>query len=204
VEPEIRLFGWPPPRPSAKAKIPREMLVKKEGRTRVGDVADRLDNAFAKAGYGERSWYAVPGGGFALASRLEQFNEDCTPKGDDERWLVALEPPRVFGLKDVFRVLFNAQVGHYRIIVFVVTPQVYSLNDKPVSRDEAIKWVEKGADKLPEEIRQPEYSRAHVCQALIYEFEQESRSQPADFKDPSKWQGETHLRKAKIWSALGG
>jgi hypothetical protein len=80
----IPLFPWPPSRPSAFAKIPRKLFVKGDAQIKLRDVADRLENAFQQAGYGEKTWYAVPGG-LALASRLEQFNPDGTSKGEPDR-----------------------------------------------------------------------------------------------------------------------
>jgi hypothetical protein len=194
---------WPPPKPSAFATIPREFLVKSGTKTKVGDVADRLEKAFQQAGYGEKTWYAVPGG-FALASRLEQFNPDGTPKGEPDRWSAQIKAPEIFGLKDVMRTLFTPQEGRYRIIVFIVTNQSFSAADEAVSAKEAGGWVQKGAFQLPQNIREVNYTPKHSCVALIYEFDQSTRDNPAVFKAPSELQGETHLKKAKIWSALGG
>lgn len=199
----IPRFPWPPPKPSAFASISRKLLVRGEGQAKVGDVSDRLENAFNQAGYGEKTWYAVPGG-FALASRLEQFNPDGTPKEEPDRWSAKIRAPEVFGLKDLIRALFTPQEGHYRIIVFIVTDQPFSAADKTVTPDEASKWVQKGAFNLPQVIREVDYTLEHFCEALIYEFDQPTRDNPAVFKAPSELQGETHLRKAKIWSALGG
>jgi hypothetical protein len=196
-------FSWPPPKPSAFARIPRTFLVKGESETKVGDVADRLENAFYQAGYGEKTWYIVPRG-FALASRLEQFNPDGTPKEEPERWSAKIRAPAIFGLKDVVRALFTPHAGRYRIIVFIVTDQSFSAADKTVTPKEAMEWVQKGAFDLPQVIREAKYTPEHFCEALIYEFDQPSRDNPAVFKAPSELQGETHLRKAKIWSALGG
>jgi hypothetical protein len=200
---EIPQFPWPPPEPSAFARIPRKLLVKAEGQTKVGDVADRLDSAFEQAGYGEKTWYAVPGG-FALASRLEQYNPDGTSKDEPERWSAEIGAPAIFSLKDVIRVLFTPREGHYRIIVFIVTNQPFSASHETVSADVAREWVRKGAFKLPKAIREAEYTPEHYCEALIYEFEQDTRDNPAVFIAPSELQGKTHLRQAKILSALGG
>jgi hypothetical protein len=202
---QIPFFPWPPPKPSAFVKIPRNLLVlgKWEGQTKVGDAAARLEIAFDKAGYGEKTWYAVPGG-FALASRLEQFNPDGTSKNEPDRWSAHIKAPKIFGLKDVIRALFTAQEGRYRVIVFIVTNQPFSAADKTVSAEEAREWVQEGAFNLPQTIKEVDYTPEYYCEALIYEFDQLARDNPAVLKVPSELQGETHLRKAKIWSALGG
>jgi hypothetical protein len=202
---EIPQFPWPPPTPSAFARIPRSLLVKEKSQTTVGNVADRLENAFNQAGYGEKTWYSVPGpGGFALASRLEQFNPDGTSMDEPDRWSAQIKAPEIFGLKDVVRALFTPQKGRYRVIVFIVTNQPFSASDEAVTPKQAMKWYQGGAFNLPDAIRKVDYTPRHFCEALIYEFDQLSRDNQAVFKAPSELQGETQLRKAKIWSALGG
>src|SRR5688572_955441 len=64
-------FPWPPPRYSAFAPIVREWIADGPLPT-LGSVATRLEAAFDRTGYGERTYYWVPGG-FALVSRIEQI-----------------------------------------------------------------------------------------------------------------------------------
>src|SRR5687767_820556 len=61
-------FPWPPPRYSAFATVMREWVAAATQPT-LASAAARLERAFDAAGYGERSYYWVPGG-FALVSRL--------------------------------------------------------------------------------------------------------------------------------------
>ncbi len=199
---EMPQFSWPPPKPSAFASIPRSLLVKDKTQAKVGNVADRLEEAFSRAGYGERTWYSVPGpGGFALASRLEQFYPDGTPRDEADRWSAQIKAPAIFGLRDVVRALFTPQKGHYRVIVFIVTSQPFSAADEAVSPKRAMKWVQGGAFNLPDAIRNVDYTAGHYCVAFIYQFEQLTRDNQAVFKSHSELEGETHLRKARIWSA---
>lgn len=162
-----------------------------------------MEQAFNQAGYSEKTWYAVPGG-FALASRMEQFYPDGTPEPEPERWVPNLKAPPLFPLSDLVKAMFTAREGHYRIIVFIVTPFPYTETEKAVTREEAMNWVRRGSHELPEDIRNLNFTDKYYCDALIYEFEQVTRNNLPSFKDPSELQGETHLRKAKIWSALGG
>ena len=77
--PEIALpaFPWPPPRYSAFANIAVEWVA--PGTEPVlGEVARQLERAFNIAGYGESSYYRIPGG-FALASRIEHIRADASP-----------------------------------------------------------------------------------------------------------------------------
>jgi hypothetical protein len=169
----------------------------------MGYVAEQLSLAFDQAGYWEKSWYAVPGG-FVLASRMEKFNPDGAPKSEPQRWVPKIGPYHLLCLKDLLKALFTAQEGHYRIIAFIVTPYPFTETGRKVSPIEAMNWVHSGSHSLPDEIRNLEFSEGHYCEALIYEFEQATRNHEAVFKDPSDLQGETHLRKARILSALGG
>jgi ankyrin repeat protein len=199
----IPLFPWPPPKSSAFTTIPRALLVKGKSKLKMEYVAERLASAFFQAGYGEISWYAVPGG-FALASRMEQFNPDGVPTAEPQRWVPRIKPHPLLCLKDLLKALFTAQEGHYRIIAFIVTPYSFTESGKKVTPEEAMNWVHSGSHHLPDEISKLHFSDKHYCEALIYEFEQVTRNHEAVFKDPSDLQGKTHLRKAKIWSALGG
>ena len=84
----------------------RSLLARNDGAT-LGEVARHLEGALSGVGYGERSYYTVPGG-FALATRLEQITPDGTPKPDPQRWSTALPEQPVFSLGDYLRALFAA------------------------------------------------------------------------------------------------
>jgi hypothetical protein len=79
-------FPWPPPRYSAFATIVREWVAEGSAPA-LGLVGRRLETAFDRAGYGERSYYWVPGG-FALVSRIEQIRADATPVDPPARWAI--------------------------------------------------------------------------------------------------------------------
>jgi len=194
-------FPWPPPKASAFVMIPDTLLVNKNTKMTLGDVALDLENAFQKAGYGERSYYSAPEG-FALVSRLEQIYPDGSSKEESERWYGDYCPPRVFNLTSYLKALFKANPGHYRIIVFIVTSQPFNQTNSTVNRKQAMAWLNGGLDKLPPLIAKIQITSDYKCEALIYEWEQLSADHQPIFKDPSPLLGATHLEKAKLWKEL--
>jgi hypothetical protein len=192
-------FPWPPPRASASDIIPRELLVGNAAHPTLSTVAQAVESAFAQAGYGQKSYYSVPDG-FAMASQIEQINQDGTPKESIDRWSLETPPLRKFSLGSYLNALFTAQPGYYRVIVFVVTSQAFPQRDVKVTSEQSKGWVSAGLNKLPERIGNQEYSAAHSCTALIYEFKQTGKH--ADLLDPSQITGKTHLDKAGLMAAF--
>lgn len=197
----IPRFPWPPPAASAKMVLPAELLHRPNKRETLRDVARRLETAFDKAGYGELSYYAVPKG-FAIVSRLEQIEPDGTPVKLPGRWSVKITPPEVFSLASYIKVLFSANPGYFRVVVFIITSEPVVENaETQVSREDALKWLRKGANKLPPEYAQIPFNDNYDCTALIYEFEQKTRDQDAQlilFGLPAQ----IHLEKANLLRGL--
>ena len=194
---EVPEFPWPPPRASASEMIPRELLVGNATHPTLATVAQAIESAFQEADYREKSYYRVPGG-FAMASQIEQINQDGSPKDSMYRW--SSETPRIRTLDAYLNALFTAPPGYYRVIVFVVTSKAFPQRDVKVTSEESKHWVSSGLNKLPEEIGDQEYSSAHRCTALIYEFKQTGKR--AQLMEPSQITGKTHLDKAGLMSAF--
>jgi hypothetical protein len=167
--PETPSFPWPPPLPTSKAAIDRGLLA--QDPASLGDVAGRLTAALKLAGYdaGNRSFYSVPGG-FALATHMEQIEEDGTPKPGSLRWSTNLPPRALFSLGDFIHALFNANEGHYRVIVFVVTDAAVANSGDPATEAQAHAWLNNGLAQLPASIAQLPFGQGYECTALIYEF----------------------------------
>lgn len=198
---EIPRFPFPPPKPSAKMVLPAKLVHKAGTRESLLDVGQRLDSALDIAGYVERSYFAVPQG-FAIATRLEQFDADGTPLPPPNRWSAAVAQPRVFSISSYMKALFSAHPGHFRVVVLVVTSKSFSTNDKvEVSRDQALSWVSTGGVKLPKVYGQFAYTDDYACTALVYEFEKLPDDDPV-LKDPGL-DARTHLEKAKLMKGLG-
>lgn len=192
-------FPWPPPRYSAFTVISRDWVAPGAHPT-LGLAARRLEQAFDSAGYGERSYYQVPGG-FALVSRIEQMHADATPFPPPDRW--AVETPRLRnGFIDYIRALFNAPPGFYRLIVFAVTDQDFSAAERPPTSEEARGWVTAGVLRLPSAIARLPYTEQHYTTALIYEFERGADQSEARVRTPGGAPGRTHLERTGLWQSL--
>jgi hypothetical protein len=197
-ETQIPEFPFPPPMASAFDTIPRELLVAGKDQPKLKDVDAALSSAFAKCGYGEKSFYAVPDG-FAMASRLEQINADGSFGAN--RWSLATAPIRSFSIESYLGALFRVRAGHFRVVVFVVTNHPFEQTDAKVTSDQAKSWVKKGLNQLPKKIGDRDYSDDYTCTAEIYEFETLGGGE-AKFVEPSEITGRTHLEKSGILGAL--
>ncbi|MGO9108200.1 MAG: hypothetical protein ACLP9L_03110 [Thermoguttaceae bacterium] len=195
------VFPWPPPKPSALALIPRQLLPTpaEKAAPKLKHVAYQLERALDNAGYSERSYYAIPNG-FALVSRLEQFKEDGSPEKPPARFDLEVRPQVEFSLMWYLKALFTAQRGHFRLIVFAVTDVPFVSDQQRItSRDEAVRWLEAGMTKLPEQVGTKDFAPDYDLIALIYEFERPTPDHDFSLKVPSTLQGQTHLEKAGLW-----
>lgn len=201
---KIPNFPWPPPKPSAMIPIPDAPLRQLVGSdSTLGALDDRLRKVIEAGGYLESSYFAVPDG-FAFVTRLEQIEEDGTPKAGTKRWEPEVGPMRGFSLSGYLKSLFTAEKGYYRILVFVVSPHpVFASPTKTVSQKEANAWLVEGASNLPGSIKKRPYGPDVTCTALIYEFEQSERGAEATIRVPGRLPGRTHLEKARLWRAFG-
>ena len=200
---EYPQFPWPPPRASATEVIPRTLLAPGAGATYLRDVDRRLSAALDRKGYTEKSYFAVPDG-FALVTRIEQIGEDGTPKNDPDRW--SLKPPRLqrFSLASYLEALFRARPGHYRVIVFIVTPHPFSQAKVAVTPEQASEWLGEGLNQLPEPIGALDFSRpGFACTALVYEFDRPTESDEPKVRVPGALTGRAHLQKSGLWEAFG-
>lgn len=194
-------FAWPPPRPSTRRTLARHLVAGNVATPSLGRVAERLQAALEASGYTEYSYYSVPGG-FALATRLERIHADGRSMTEPKRWEMAGGPLTRFELGEYLRALFDAELGHFRVIVFIVTPKALVVGTEPPSAAAALNWPLQGVPVLPEALRILAYDNAFQTHALIYEFETRGQGQPAQFKANSTITGEVHLRRANILGAL--
>jgi len=197
---DIPVFPWPPPAASARVVVPDPFL-RRRSPWLVRDAEQAIRYALDANGYLERSYFAVPDG-FALVTRLESFYDDGRSKEGSARWVADVGPLRSFSLKEYLRALLSATPGHYRVIVFIVTPVPFSESKAKVSVDETPLWLNSGLNTLPVSIGEREYSPNHVCTALIYEFTQREQHGQAIENIPGRIPGDQHLVKAKIWPAF--
>ncbi|MFO7877186.1 MAG: hypothetical protein R6U55_11465 [Desulfovermiculus sp.] len=202
---EVPSFKLPPPEASVWEVLPNELfLASAEASISLGDVDRILSEALEAQGYTSRAYYPLEREGksvegFALVTRMEQIYEDGTPKNVPHRWAAEVLPMEGFSLTRLIERLFSAEVGYFRIIVFVATPEFFAQGD-PIEREAAMEWLKKGLNKLPPFIAQQAYTSAFNTTALVYQFKK--------YKGASEEQVEQiegiltcreHLQRAGIW-----
>jgi hypothetical protein len=102
------------------------------------------------------------------------------------------------------KLLFTANPGYYRIIVFIVTSHPFNQDAKQtITHEEAENWLLEGDLKLPKSIGEMPYTREHICTALIYQFERpNSAEEKTIFVNPSPVPGKLHLAKSGLFKGL--
>ncbi len=195
-------FPLPAPSPSAKVDLPFPLLGANV--TTVGAAERALRTALAAKGYDDRSYYAVPGG-FALATRAERFLPDGRPAPAPRRWAMAptalvdwtqLRHPGQW--VDAFR---QADPGHYRVLVFLVTDRDRTTGAAPVGIETAEAWTQGGADRLPQAIAALPLGPDHHLEVLVYEFARTAVNAEPVFVPTSALGARAHLHGAGL---MGG
>jgi hypothetical protein len=187
-------FPFPIPKASAEADLDPYFGKCKT----LADADKKLRTALNATGYYTRRYLYVPGG-FALVTRMEQFNKDGSCKNETQRWSEQIVRCEGFDPLCYLNALVTTNPAYFRVLVFVVTPQVLSNSSKPPGRDTATAWLDQGCNKLPSVIGDWPFQvgKTNVT-ALVYEFKVREGDRKAIQSTPSSLQGLTHLKKARI------
>ena len=146
----IPAFPWPPPAASAEHQI-RNAWVSKGERTKLSDVAAKLEAALHDANYETWRYSSVPHG-FALVTQVEQIKPDGTPRSGTERFRTDLPSLSGMTFVEYLKALAKAPPGYYRVIVFIVTDTPFARTDKRPTEAEAQLWLDAGLNQLPKSI----------------------------------------------------
>lgn len=198
-------FEWPPPQPSEEYVLPAGLFDAAAAALLFADVDRVLVSALDSAGYSERNYYAVPDG-FALATRIEQINDDGTPKTPPGRFALQPQPVSMLRPMAYLKALLKGVPGYYRVLVFVVTDASFSATGQRPTEGQAVAWVSAGNNVLPRPVAETPYTSDFHCTVLIYEFTRQPGADPdaTQFAQPGRLDAMTHLRKSGIWSGLHG
>jgi hypothetical protein len=200
----VPAFQWPPPKASEEYVLPRSSFGD-GSRPRVFSDVDRiLVAALSAGGYTARSYYSVPNG-FALATRIEQINDDGTPKIPPARFAIEPEPVSILRPMDYLKALLKGVPGYYRVIVFIVTDTPFQTSGKSPTEAQATEWVSSGVNVLPRAIGVLPFTPDVNCTALVYEFTRKpgADSDATRFDGPGRLDAMTHLVKSGIWRGFG-
>lgn len=192
-------FPWPPPTPSARLVVPRQVFSKSKT---LGQAVSHLENALSNSGYVERSYFLVPGG-IAVVTRLEHIHRDGTPFSDPNRWLFDDDYRQSLSIAEYLRRLFAADEGYYRIVVFVLTDEAFGAQSRSITEGEATLWLSQGLNVLPPDLVQQPLSENKDCTALIYEFQKLHGGDP-HLLIPSSLGAKQHLVASGLYPLLLG
>jgi hypothetical protein len=185
-------FPFPPPLASGQSVLPKSFF---NNCKKLGDIDQKLASVLGQQGY-ERSYFKVPGG-FAIASRLEQINDDASSKQEPNRW--SDQVPPVTSFSEFIGALFFPRVGFFRIVVFVVTDVPFNQKQTTVSKNEATSWLTQGKNVLPDAAVKLPINPNFNCTALIYEYKF-TENQKSSLS--TRFSVQTHLEKARLWNGL--
>lgn len=192
-------FPFPPPKASASHTFEQNVFSKAKN---LYEVSELIEGALKKGGYYEKSYYKIPNG-FALVTRMEKMKSDGSPAVDEERWNVNNNNTGSgFDLMSYFKSLFVAADGHYRIIVFMITPENMRQTEEEMTMAEAKKYLTKGYSRLPSDFKNIPFTDDYSCSALIYEWYKVENEEP-QFMEPSKFLGRYHLAKNRFVEHIG-
>ena len=197
---ELPKFPIPYPKPSTLDILPKTAFQKCET---LGDIDNILSKTLNRCDYYRKSYFQIPNG-FALVTRLEKFNEDGSPKPDNERWVDIgnNNNSNLFSIKDYLKSLFTARPGHYRCIAFLISDQIFFSKNDIIKSEKAQAWINEGGLKLTDELFEMKVNSNYDVIALIYEFKKLEHTNEAKLISPSNIQGKTHLRKSNILAYL--
>lgn len=200
--PELLDFPWPPPAPSDRMSIDRSLVVSAaEESISMLEVSRRFTRALTDIGYTDHRFYATPGQGFALITRMERIRPDGTPEPDEMRFLDP-DARAPFSLGRFMAELFFAPEGHYRVIVFIVTAENFTPGGETMTEDQADTLLSEGLIRLPARYASIPFSEAHFVDALIYEFYKGPRDMDVNTVAPVRLPARQHLDKISFEAAI--
>jgi hypothetical protein len=190
-------FPLPAPKESAQASLDAYF----GGCRKLYDADRRLRHALDASGYHARRYFYVPDG-FAMITRLEQFNRDGTCKGETMRWSGKITRCEDFSVLCYLNALLTSEPGYFRMFVFIVTPVTLAGSAPAPTRSQVTSWLDQGANKLPPAIGDLPFGGQTNVTALIYEFRVREGDREPIRSNPSNLEGIDHLHRSKITKHL--
>ena len=202
AEPLPNLWPWPPPTPSGKHVLQRELFDTGESPT-FGNVNDQLRAALASVGHEEVGYYHVPGG-FAMVTRLERMEEGGATVTSD-RWVREAPRPEVgWSLSNYIRALITTTSGHFRVLAFITAAESFHPSETAVDTDTLHQWAMFGENVLPDPVRNLPFEDGVEITALVYEVSKIRGARRVIVHVPGQLTGADHLRHLGVIAALGG
>lgn len=171
----IPLIPVPPPQPSDYETFDNTILNKYKT---YGDVNNYLDKILKTAGYRNYVYMPTASGGFAIAIPVEEINTngDVLKKVDKTPYTLATFFRKLFSQEHIDE-LFFSEKGYYRCILFIVSPNLYTVNGPRISYLEIQNWLYQNYISLPSKIAETPLAKDAKLLALLYEFEQNENTE---------------------------
>jgi len=187
------LPGWPPPEASDQVDSGDEYL---RGASTMGQIYERLGAILRPLGY-SFTVVEVPGGGFALATRMEQFDPvSGVSRNDPARWSDEPYDPSILGGLRI--VVFGEDVNQ-RVFLFVITNQdLRTIPDASLRREALRDWVSAKGHYLPNSLKGVSANGVR-CLIMVYHFTGRERIFTLN---PRTLPTDIHLEKAGIKKRL--
>ena len=192
------VFTLPPPIPSAEVNMEGYFSTCKT----LGQVDKMILNALNNTGYYSKKYYYTEGG-YAIVTKMEQFNRDGSSKQGNARWSAKPIRNEDFSIINYIKALFIPEPGFFRVIVFVISPYYYGNNSgNKTDKEGVLGWLENGYTCLPSVIGNIPYNNKVQINGLVYEFKVLESDKKFRFNKLSELDGMTHLQMAKILDNL--
>jgi hypothetical protein len=197
---DMPVFSLPPPPASAEIDLTPFLSTCKK----YENVNAMILNALDETGYYAKKYYRTQGGGFAVVTKMEQFNKDGSSKQGAARWSMKPIRNETFSIAGYLESLFIPESGFFRVIVFVIDDNYGGNTNQNTgfSREMALAWLNQGYTSLPTLIGDKPFGRQTKVNVLIYEFQVPESNRRFNFSKPSALDGRTHLKMAKILTYL--
>jgi hypothetical protein len=193
---EMPIFPLPP-KPSEQQDITPYFTACRD----LAGVDAKLDRVLHQGGYAGKAYFHVPGG-FALATRMEQFNADGSCKPETVRWQGRPVRQERFDLWGYLKALILPEPGLFRVFVFVATDRNLSGRTQGppyrITNQEAMEWLSIGRPKLPAGTGRLPFTPGTEVTALIYEFQVPESTRKPGFNQPGKVPGPNHIKKSNL------
>ncbi|MEP1032492.1 DUF2911 domain-containing protein [Ekhidna sp.] len=194
---DVRSFPWSSiPQPSDRLFLSKVLFQERKPST-LKDINEILLEALAEADYNNLSYFDKEND-FVFVCPVEQFKEDGSPEDDPHRFNLTLKGLSEFSLKEIIRYLFNAKVGRYRILVFVISDDQLKFSSEKARYKQIMEYT-KGSNKISSEVESKPFTDDHYVNVLVYEFRKSKESEEAKFVNPGEIKAKIHLNKADLF-----
>lgn len=190
---ELRDFPIPYPKPSSSYVFPKSIVRKARN---MADMDSILIDGLDKVGYSNFSYYKIPNG-YAMVTSIENIDQNAFPIPSPGRWGVKSTPIQVFDIGDYLKVLFNANKGYYRSIVFLITNKPLHHDGVVPTSNQIRNLADSGSSILPYDAKYFVLNDSYRLEALIYEFVKPEYGD-AKLIVPCSHTGKSHLERALI------